>query len=245
MKTPLIFDIKRSSFEDGPGIRTTVFFKGCNLNCFWCHNPEGKRPEAETAFFAERCIGCGSCATSSDAECCPSGARRVYGRAYGEDELMQLLLADKPYYDATGGGVTFSGGECMLYPDFLASLASRCHAAGIHVAIDTAGNVPWSHFEKVLPFSDLILYDIKCLNPALHVTGTGCDNRLILQNLNRLMERKTPLLIRTPVIPGFNEGAETEKIKAFCLSRNLPHELLSYHSFGQSKLTALESARNH
>lgn len=243
MKTPLIFDIKRCSYEDGPGVRTTVFLKGCNLDCFWCHNPEGKRPQQEEAFFAEKCVSCGACVISSSAATCPAQARKVFGQEIPEDELFAIIDSDRDYYEATGGGVTFSGGECMLYPDYLAKLAGRCKRAGISVAIDTAGNVPWSSFEKVLPVADLFLYDVKCIDPELHRRGTGFRNERILNNLDKLQASGAEILIRTPLIPGFNDGAEREKIINCCRERGLKHELLAYHTFGESKLRALEALR--
>lgn len=246
MKTPLIFDLKRASTVDGPGLRTTVFFKGCNLNCFWCHNPEGKSPEVQAAFFAEKCISCGVCQRFHDsdverAEQCPAQARRIYGRKYKTKELMRILKADLPYYQATGGGVTFSGGECMLYPEALAKLARECKKCGISVAIDTAGNVPFSNFEKALPYTDLFLYDIKCLDPDLHRRGTGDSNALILENLDRLILSGAKLLIRIPVIPNFNDGDELRRIEQFCRDRALSYELLPYHSTGEGKGAALLS----
>ena len=252
-QVPLIFDIKRCSFEDGPGVRTAVFLKGCNLNCFWCHNPEGKKAEAEYAFFGEKCIGCGSCKSVCPAaehcidcgacvESCPTQARKRYGKAYAPEELFHVICADTDYYRATGGGVTFSGGECMLYPQFLVDVAAQCKVAGISVAVDTAGNVPWSHFLRVLPFADLFLYDIKCLDPKLHKQGTGCDNIRILQNLERLLQTGKQIIIRAPRIPGFNDGAEIERVEAYCRERMLPCEVLAYHRFGEDKLLALRSA---
>ena len=252
-QVPLIFDIKRCSFEDGPGVRTTVFFKGCNLDCFWCHNPEGKKKGAEYGLFREKCIGCGSCRSVCPAaetcldcgacvESCPTQARKRYGARYTPEELFSLIAADRDYYLATGGGVTFSGGECMLYPQFLGDIAARCKNADISVAIDTAGNVPWPHFLQVLPFADLFLYDIKCLDPQLHRQGTGCDNALILRNLERLHQSGKEILIRIPQIPGFNDGAEVEKVEAYCRERKLPYEVLSYHRFGEDKLLALRAA---
>lgn len=251
MRAPLIFDIRRASTTDGPGIRTTVFFKGCNLDCFWCHNPEGKAPERQRAFFVEKCIACGTCHTvceralsackacGSCTATCPSGALRVYGTEYSVEALAELACADKPYFDATGGGVTFSGGECMLYPTYLGEVARRCRQNGVSVAVDTAGAVPWASFEMVLPDTDLFLFDIKCLDPALHKRGTGVDNTLILQNLARLQSVGARIIVRVPVIPAFNEGAEVLRILSFCADRGLPVEQLPYHAFGEDKRLAL------
>ena len=253
MKTPLIFDIKRTSSSDGPGIRTVVFFKGCDLSCFWCHNPEGISPLAQLAYFREKCISCGTCGKVCEnalkgcvacgicAERCPVNARKLYGKQYSIDELFRIISSDKPYYDATDGGVTFSGGECMLYPEYLAEIAKRCVNDGISVAVDTAGYVPYESFETVLPYVDLFLYDIKCLDPELHQKGTGKENSLILQNLERLQRSGKTIIVRAPVIPGFNDGDELEKIKVFCLERDLPLELLKYHPFGEDKKIALRS----
>ncbi|MBQ2241465.1 MAG: glycyl-radical enzyme activating protein [Clostridia bacterium] len=251
---PYIFDIKRSSTVDGPGIRTAVFFKGCNLDCKWCHNPESKSPTPELALFAEKCVSCGVCAEVCEhkdgcllcGECvltCLSDARKLYGSQYGIDELYDIIIADIDYYSATGGGVTFSGGECMLYPDFVAELAEKCAKSGVSVAIDTAGNVPWSSFEAVLPHVSLFLYDVKALDPELHRRGTGADNLLILENLERLLQTGREVIIRTPVIPDYNDGDELEKIKKYCAERGLEHELLPYHAIGESKKAALKAAK--
>ncbi|MBQ9783891.1 MAG: glycyl-radical enzyme activating protein [Clostridia bacterium] len=251
MKAPLIFDVKRTSTADGPGVRTVVFFKGCNLDCFWCHNPEGKRADAEVAFFSEKCVSCGTCRNiCSQKSCtacgkctayCPANARRLYGKTYTPQELAEIILADRAYYEATGGGVTFSGGECMLYPDYLAAVARICRESGVHVAVDTAGCVPYESFETVLPYVDLFLYDVKCLDSVLHKKGTGVDNALILQNLERLIANGKQIVIRTPVIPDFNEGAEQGRIQAFCAARQLSWEPLPYHSFGEDKKRALKA----
>ncbi len=252
MKIPYIFDIKRSSTNDGDGLRTVIFFKGCNLDCYWCHNPESKNALPQLAFFEEKCEGCGSCqriCTRGENTCavcgrcvsvCPASARRIYGRIYTVESLVDVIVADKAYYDATDGGVTFSGGECMLYPEFVASLARKCKENSISVAIDTAGCVPYSNFELVLPYVDMFLYDVKCIDSNLHKQGTGRENHLILQNLERLMNTGKRILIRTPVIPNFNDNTEIERIKCFCEDKGLTLELLPYHSYGESKKKAIE-----
>ena len=179
-----LFDIQRGSFVDGPGVRTTVFFRGCNLRCEWCHNPESQSGDKHIFHYAEKCISCAAC----DAACpfgaiskgnvdyagcafcgkceivCPVGALRVSGFELEEDEIVKIVIRDKPFYDQSGGGVTFSGGESMLCPDDVASLAKRCGENSVHVAVDTAGNVPWKCFETVMPYVDLFLYDIKMLD---------------------------------------------------------------------------------
>ena len=201
--------------------------------------------------FYEKCIACGACkriCKSPDkcidcfscAEVCPENARRVWGEKYTVDELIKIILADKVYYDLSGGGVTFSGGECMLYPDFLAEILKKCRDAGVSVAIDTAGYVPYSSYEQVSPYVDLYLYDIKALDPQLHKKGTGVDNYRILENLDRLLSDGKRVIVRTPVIPEFNEGEECEKIVGFCQKRGLTVELLPYHEFGIDKRKALK-----
>ena len=251
MKEPLIFDIKRSSTQDGPGIRTVVFFKGCNLDCFWCHNPEGKCVSRELAFFKEKCLGCGSCrercgndektciACGKCEETCPAGAIRIYGKSYTVQALFDIIKRDKAYFDATGGGVTFSGGECMLYTEYLVKIAEKCHENGISVAIDTAGCVPKESFEAVMPHTDIFLYDVKAIDPELHERGTGKDNALILDNLDFLIASGKKIIVRVPVIPDFNEGDEAERVKKYVEKRGLSCELLPYHKFGEEKRRAL------
>jgi len=190
-----IFDIQKNSVVDGPGIRTAVFFKGCNLRCKWCHNPEGLIKAKQKMFFQERCTDCGMCkkvCASSFNSCdlcgkcayyCLSGARRICGKDYTIEEIYSEIVKDKEFYNVSGGGITFTGGECMLQLDFLVELLKTCKKSGIHTAVDTAGNVPFENFEKILPYTDLILYDVKCITEDLHVSGTGVSNNLILNNL--------------------------------------------------------------
>ena len=252
MKDPLIFDIQRCSSVDGPGIRTTVFLKGCNLDCFWCHNPEGKNALPELAFFDARCTGCGLCKRVCDnekctlcgkcAQTCINGARKHYGKGYTDHELMNILLEDKVFYDATDGGVTFSGGECMLYPEYLERILKMLKENGVHTAVDTAGNIPFESLERVLPYTDIFLYDIKCIDEKLHKKGTGVSNRLILENLDRLISLGADIVVRVPMIPSFNGSEELVKIKEYIEKRNLKAEYLPYHEMGLGKKEALDKA---
>jgi len=207
--TGKIFNIQRCSLHDGPGIRTTVFFAGCNLRCFWCHNPEcfdteGKR-EADSA------------------------------------DVISTVKRDKVFY-VDGGGMTLSGGEPLLQPEFAAELQRLAKENGIHTAVDTAGNVPFSRFELVLEYTDLFLYDIKCLDNNEHIRATGAPNTLILENLTKLSLHNVDILIRIPVIPGFNDTeGHMREIAAFLTNLNrVPNvELLSFHKFGKGKYDSL------
>lgn len=251
----MIFDISRGSCVDGPGIRTTVFFKGCNLKCRWCHNPEGQCGGAQLMFYSEKCIGCGEClricphrlktceACGACAEICPAGARKLYGRLCTADEIMEEVRRDRAFYECSGGGVTFSGGECMLQTDFLKMLLHECKECGIHTAVDTAGAVPWEGFERILPDTDLFLYDCKCLTETLHIAGTGVSNRLILDNLKKLSETGKDIIIRIPVVGGFNDSMEEmAKIAAYLKEiRCRDVELLPYHRIGEDKYDALSA----
>lgn len=248
----MLFDIQRGSYVDGPGIRTTVFFKGCNLDCKWCHNPESKSADRQMLFYSDKCTGCGKCVSvcpNKGKKCklcgkcalfCPRDARKLCGREYGIEEVMRELLRDKCFYENSGGGVTFSGGECMLQIDFLSEILRECKTEGIHTAVDTAGNVPFSYFERILPFTDLFLYDIKAFSAEKHKEGTGADNARILENAKRLSE-KSKILFRIPVIGGFNDE-ETEMQKIADFLKDISHEkveLLPYHALGEHKYRAL------
>lgn len=244
MIVPLIFDIKRGSLEDGPGVRTTIFFKGCNLNCFWCHNPESKKSFVQTAYFEEKCVGCGECKNIENdlgkAEVCKEHARKIYGKEYTVAQLVEIALKDKCYYDVTDGGVTLSGGECMLYPDFVAELSKMLKEKGIGVFIDTAGNVAYKEFEKVLPYVDGFLYDIKCLDEKIHISGTGASNSLILENFYKLIKTDKKIIVRIPEIPNFNEGKEKDKVVKLCKNLGIECEVLEYHEYGISKQKSLK-----
>lgn len=244
MKKAIIFDIQRNSFVDGPGIRTTVFFKGCNLKCAWCHNPESQSSKPQIMFYREKCTNCGCCEgiTAQNKDfICFNDAKEICGKRYDVDEVLDIILKDKDFYDNSNGGVTFSGGECMLQIDFLCELLRKCKKYGIHTAVDTAGNVPWSHFERILEYTDLFLYDIKILKSEKHKHFTGVENQLILNNLKKLFESGVKLYIRIPVICGINDSVEEmQKIKSFIMPyKPVKIELLPYHKLGEYKYAAL------
>ena len=259
-----IMQIKRFAVHDGEGIRTTVFFKGCPLRCVWCHNPEGIAPQSETAYFPHKCIGCGECATvcpagahafegnghvfhrarciacGNCAEVCLGNALVFYGTEKSVDELLHELLKDKEFYQTSGGGVTLSGGECLLQADFCAELLKKLKENGVHTAVDTCGFVPQTALDKVMPYTDIFLYDIKALDEEVHKQGTGQGNRQILENLLFLDEKGCKTEIRVPLIPNYNEK-EMEKIAEFI--KPLKHvtkiEVLPYHNYAGSKYDSL------
>ena len=249
-----LFDIERSSYVDGPGIRTTVFFKGCNLHCAWCHNPESQSPKIQMMFYKNKCTGCGKCrekCPNSLEKCelcgkcalyCPHDAREICGKEYTVDEVMREILKDKVFYENSGGGVTFSGGECMLQIDFLEEILKECKKNGIHTAIDTAGHVPFAYFERILPYTDLFLYDVKCFDSDKHKQYTGVENQLILKNLKKLLATDSSVWVRIPIIPTVNDSSEEMRsIKEFLISCGRPEkvELLPYHAMGEHKYAAL------
>ena len=240
-----IFNIQRFSVSDGPGIRTTVFFKGCNLRCAWCHNPEGQKTETEWLMYKNKCIGCGRCENLTEKDTdfiCFQEARELCGKEYTLEEVMREILKDKAFYDNSGGGVTFSGGECMLQIEFLEEILKECKKHNIHTAVDTAGHVPFEYFERIFACTDLFLYDVKCFDRDKHEKYTGSPNDRILDNLGKLLRSGAPVLIRIPVISGVNDTAEEMlKIKNFLKSHGAPvgTELLPYHPLGESKYEAL------
>ena len=254
MNKAIIFDVQRNSFVDGPGIRTTVFFKGCNLRCAWCHNPESQSAKPQMMFYKDKCTGCGKCKSVCPyhleqcelcGKCtlyCPVDARKVCGKEHTVDEVLKEVLKDQAFYETSGGGVTFSGGECMLQIDFLAEILKKCKEKGIHTAVDTAGHIPFESFEKILPYTDLFLYDIKIFDSQKHKQYVGVGNELILENLKKLFERKAKLWIRIPIIPDVNDSIEEiQKIKDFLKTIGTPEkiELLPYHAMGENKYRAI------
>ena len=254
MGKAIIFDIERNSFVDGPGIRTTVFFKGCNLHCVWCHNPESQDFKPQMMFYKDKCKGCGKCKEVCPynlencdlcGKCtlyCPVDARKICGKEYTFDEVLAEVIKDKSFYENSGGGVTFSGGECMLQIDFLCEILKKCKENGIHTAVDTAGHIPFESFEKILPYTDLFLYDIKIFDSKKHKQYVGIGNELILENLKKLLNADAKIWIRIPIIPGVNDSiGEMQKIKAFLDSCGKPEkiELLPYHAMGENKYRAI------
>lgn len=239
-----VFDIQRFSVHDGPGIRTTVFMKGCPLKCQWCHNPEGLSGSIQLQYFKESCIGCGRCGDRSfidDAAKCPAKALQVCGRTLSTSAVFEEILKDSIFYE-DDGGVTFSGGECLLQADFVAEVLTLAKQRGISTVVDTSGCVPWSAFEKVLDVCDLFLYDIKLMNPQKHKQYTGADNTLIHENLRRLSALSKPVWIRVPVIPDVNDTAEeisaiADFLKQFDNIRDIT--LMPYHTLGKSKYETL------
>jgi len=264
--TGTIFDVKRFALHDGPGIRTTVFLKGCTLKCQWCHNPESWRPEREHSFRADRCTGCGRCAeacpegaigdngqpggvdpsrcTLCDAcvEACRSGARELVGRAATVAELMAEIERDVAFFDESGGGATFSGGEPLGQPDFLLAALKECRRREIHTALDTTLHAPWEIVDSLRDWVDLFLCDVKQIDSAVHEQFTGVSNELILENLRHLAGLGHPIIVRVPLIPGVN--VDDDSIMA--VSRFVAElgsvrriDLLPHHAAAKGKLTRL------
>lgn len=226
-----VTNISRGSLHDGPGVRTVIYLKGCGLRCRWCHNPETLSPKKEILYLPNKCMHCGGCvdlcpehhridgndmvylrdgctACGNCTEECPTGALTVCGENMTSDDVFAEIRKDLHYYIESGGGVTFSGGECLLYPEFVAETAEKCFENGIRTAVESALFVPWKNIERVLPFTDLIFADLKIADSGKHRKYTGQDNALILENLHKLSEVHENLHIRIPVIPGVNDSAE-------------------------------------
>lgn len=269
--TGTIFNIVRSSFNDGSGVRTVVYLKGCNLRCKWCHNPEGLEPGDQWLYYPHLCIGCGRCVAACptdalsiqdgirimDAEkckkcftcvdACPVKAQVRYGTRYTPEEILSIVKRDFPFFRASGGGVTFSGGECLLQWAFLKECLTLCRENGIHTAIETALFVPWDRIEPIYPLVDQLIADCKAVTPELHRWGTGAHGTLIRENLTKLSQLHPNIRIRTPLIPGFNDTTE-ELVKIVDFINTLgsgvqEYEPLRYNNLADSKYDALGESR--
>lgn len=264
--TGKIFDIKRYAIHDGPGIRTTVFFKGCPLACLWCHNPEGLGHAPKILWEKDLCIGCRDCVAACDhnavsataagmmtdpercvgcgrcAAACPAEARKPTERTVTPAALLEEILRDELFHDESGGGVTFSGGEPLFQPEFLLEILKLCGRQGIHRAVDTAGFAPASVMERIAPETDLFLYDLKHTVPERHRQITGVSNRRILENLEWLHRAGASIILRIPLIPGMNDD-DTTLNRFLELLKRLPNirevHVLPYHAFQKSKYKKL------
>ncbi len=222
----LIFDIKHYAIHDGSGIRQTIFFKGCPLSCWWCHNPESQKPEIEY-YTKERQI-----------EGKTISKRETVGYEISSASLLKTIKGDTVFFDESGGGVTFSGGEPLMQPDFLKETASGCKAAHIHTALDTSGYVPQKHLIELLPYIDLVLFDLKIIDDDLHRKYTGVSNEIILENLRFMDEAKHNVWLRFPIIPGItNTTRNMEEISSFVQSlKHINHiDILPYHNISKGK----------
>ena len=267
----VISNIQHYTIHDGPGIRTEIFFKGCPLRCLWCSNPEGLEPKPELGFYPNKCLGeadCGWCraacpappppgihvsARFDTAQCrdclkcadaCPSGAIRLWGKRYTIPQLMEEIEKDRCFYEKSGGGVTLSGGEVLLQWEFAALLLRRCRESGIHTCVESALHVPWEHAEAVFRYADLIIADVKHMDSAVHRAFSGVGNERILANLRRAAALGKPLVIRTPVVPGYNGDEESiRRIGAFLRDELggavVQYQLLPYRKMGTEKYESL------
>jgi pyruvate formate lyase activating enzyme len=266
MSSGVVFNIQRFSIHDGPGIRTTVFLKGCPLRCFWCQNPESQSGRPEIVLDRRKCTLCGACDSTCQqgairleagrpvfdrrlcagcgrcAVVCPTEARRLSGVRMTADEVIREVCKDLKFYENSGGGVTLSGGEPLAQPEFARSILEGCRQAELHTTLDTCGWAPWADMEKVLEFVDLVLFDIKHLDASMHREATGQDTLLILENARRIARLK-PMRVRVPLVPGFNDTEEAVRgiadfVKGELGCRDI--DLLAYNRMGEVKYDFLE-----
>ena len=263
----LIFDIQRFSIHDGPGIRTTIFFKGCNLVCPWCQNPESISHKPELAYYPANCVGtmdcvslcqkqalsyqeslsinraaCYTCHTCT-VSCLTEGVK-VIGKEYDVEPVMREILRDKSYYDTSGGGVTFSGGEPTLHTDFIHELLIHCKKHQIHTNIETNGYFSWEKFQQILPMLDMIYFDLKIINTALHKQYLSAGNEKILQNIEHLVSAKAPVSFRLPLIPHYTATQDNLSDVLALLKKHKISKihLLPYHNMGESKAEKINSS---
>ncbi len=265
MQSGIVYNIQRMSGHDGPGLRTTVFLKGCPLQCRWCSNPESQSLSPQLMLFQDLCTGCGLCVETCPekaiaiangkavidrikcvncGQCeaiCLSKARVISGKRMTVNEVMNVVCKDELFYFNSGGGVTFCGGEPTMAGNFLLALQHACRSHGYHVCLDTCGQCPTEKFREFVKLSDLVLFDIKHMDPEMHKDVTGVDNRLILENLREIVRLGVPYRIRIPLIPGLNDTEENIKrlavlLKEFCKDEV---DVLPCHAFGKNKYAAL------
>jgi pyruvate formate lyase activating enzyme len=261
----MIFDIQRCSFHDGPGVRTTVFLKGCPLSCKWCHNPESQAAFSQIALFSDRCTLCGECervcpvgvhsvtnehninakkciSCGRCVDCCPNQALKLYGEDISAEEVFDLVQKDRAYYKKSGGGITVSGGEPTAQPNFLKQILTLCKNDGISTCIETCGFVKREVLDDILPFVDLFLFDYKATGDELHKELTGVSQKLILDNLEYLYSIGKDIILRCPIIFGYNDTDEHfSEIAKFekTMPKLLGIEILPYHNLGVSKAKAI------
>ena len=250
MPNGLVFNVQRFSLHDGPGLRSTVFMKGCPLGCRWCHNPESQSPHQTFIRMRHRCMSCGRCSeaelaravvtgcTLDDVAACPTGALQAVGEAIESSELVKTLLRDRIFFDESGGGVTFSGGEPLMQAAFVIDCLRQLQSEGVHTALDTCGFARWQDLREAAHHADLVLYDLKLMDEARHKNATGVSNQLILQNLRALASIHDQIWIRVAVIPGVNDDEANLDATATFL-QSLPAirrvDLLPYHATGEAK----------
>lgn len=261
----IVYNIQRMSTKDGPGLRTTVFLKGCPLHCPWCSNPESQSFKPQLLVFSNLCVACGACekvcpngavvrlgesfnrdrSICKDcglcAQSCPSKAREISGKRMTVEEVMRVVDSDSLFYENSGGGVTFGGGEPTSSGDFLQALIDACAGRGYHICLDTCGVCEPERFRKIMERVDLFLFDCKHMDPEEHKRLTGRDNVVILENLHNLFEARKPVQIRVPLMPGINDTEENIAAMAAFLHKHGKYEIdvLPCHTFGHSKYAAL------
>lgn len=267
METGRIFNIQKCSIRDGRGMRTSVFFKGCGLHCLWCANPEGISFEPEITLNPQNCIACNGCmrncptgASRLDengapvyqrdqctscgrcADLCPTEARKLNGQDYTVEQLFKRIYQDRFYFQHSGGGVTFTGGEALMQPEFLLAISKKCREYGVNVAIETCGCGDYEKFAPCLDYIDFIYFDLKHMDSEQHQKWTGQRNERILENLRRISQHGNEIIVRTPVIPGINDSEENIRETArfiLPLASVQKYELLAYHKLGVNKYKLL------